>query len=97
LDKPRRAALSATIQDASQAIISTTDLDDFSAELLARARLLRVNEGRIEEPEPMANPKELPIEQPPSIVEESEFAVEALSPEELGEIISPEGEIISPE
>ncbi len=49
LDKPRRQALSHSLHNASQAIITTTDLDHFTEELLARARLLRVIEGRIEE------------------------------------------------
>ncbi len=49
LDKPRRAALSLLIQNASQAIISATDLDDFTPELLSQARVLKVNEGRLEE------------------------------------------------
>ena len=49
LDKPRRLALSHLVKNASQAIISTTDLDHFAEELLARARVVRVIEGRIEE------------------------------------------------
>ena len=48
LDKPRRAALSHTILNASQAIVSACDLDDFTEELLARAKIWRVNEGKIE-------------------------------------------------
>lgn len=48
LDKPRRAALSHAILNAGQAIISATDLDDFTEEFLARARILRVNEGKID-------------------------------------------------
>jgi DNA replication and repair protein RecF len=48
LDKPRRAALSHAILNAKQAIVSATDLDDFTDELLAKATVLRVNDGRIE-------------------------------------------------
>lgn len=48
LDKPRRAALSHAILTARQAIVSATDLDDFTAEFLGRAKALSVNEGRIE-------------------------------------------------
>lgn len=49
LDAPRRAALSQTVMNASQAIITATDLDDFTPELLARARILHACEGRVEE------------------------------------------------
>ncbi len=45
LDAPRRAALSQTVMDASQALISATDLEDFTPELLARAKILRVCDG----------------------------------------------------
>lgn len=48
LDKPRRAALSTTIQNAAQAILTTTDLDHFTDEFLHYARILRVNEGKLE-------------------------------------------------
>jgi DNA replication and repair protein RecF len=48
LDKPRRHALSDLVQSVSQALISCTDLDDFSPELVAQARVLRVSEGYIE-------------------------------------------------
>lgn len=48
LDKPRRAALSSTILNAKQAIVSACDLDDFTAEFLERAKILGVSEGRIE-------------------------------------------------
>lgn len=48
LDKPRRAALSHAILNAPQAIVSACDLDDFTEELLAHARIMRVSEGRIE-------------------------------------------------
>ncbi len=48
LDKPRRAALSHAILNAPQAIVSACDLDDFTEEFLARAKVWRVNEGRIE-------------------------------------------------
>lgn len=48
LDKPRRAALSHAILNARQAIVSATDLDDFTGEFLERAKVLGVSEGRIE-------------------------------------------------
>ena len=48
LDKPRRAALSHTILNAKQAIVSATDLDDFTDEFLEHAQIWRVNEGAIE-------------------------------------------------
>ena len=47
LDRPRRHALSQFIQDAAQAIVTCTDLDDFSPELVAGARVLNVNEGKL--------------------------------------------------
>ncbi|MCL5952002.1 MAG: DNA replication/repair protein RecF [Chloroflexi bacterium] len=47
LDAPRRAALSQTVMDASQALITATDLEDFTPELLTRAKILRVCEGRV--------------------------------------------------
>jgi DNA replication and repair protein RecF len=47
LDAPRRAALAQVVENATQAIISATDLEDFSPEFLARARTLRVSEGKI--------------------------------------------------
>lgn len=50
LDKPRRAALSRAILNAPQAIISATDLDDFTPDLLARARICRVAQGKINMP-----------------------------------------------
>ncbi len=48
LDKPRRAALSHAILHANQAIVSATDLDDFTDEFLARAKVLKVSEGRVQ-------------------------------------------------
>ena len=48
LDKPRRAALSHAILNAKQAIVSATDLDDFTEEFLARAKIVRVNDGKVE-------------------------------------------------
>ncbi|MBI3914265.1 MAG: DNA replication/repair protein RecF [Chloroflexi bacterium] len=39
LDAPRRAALSQAVIDAPQALITATDLEDFSPEFLARARV----------------------------------------------------------
>ena len=47
LDAPRRAALSQTVINSPQAIITATDLEDFTGELLARARVLRACEGQI--------------------------------------------------
>ena len=49
LDARRRAALLATLNGVPQAICTTTDWSDFDAEFRARARCLRVVEGRIEE------------------------------------------------
>jgi DNA replication and repair protein RecF len=101
LDKPRREALSNLITSASQAIISATDLDDFSAELLARARIMRVDEGRIEAPETefvgaemdvMSVEDELPslseMTEPEATVTESiaaEQFAERTSPPDMGE------------
>lgn len=48
LDATRRSALAQAVQDASQAIITTTDLDDFSAEFLENARVWRICDGMIE-------------------------------------------------
>ncbi len=48
LDAPRRAALSQTVIDSPQAIITATDLDDFTGEFLARARVLKACDGRVE-------------------------------------------------
>lgn len=50
LDAPRRAALSQTVIDASQAIISATDLEDFSVEFLERAKILKACDGEIKNP-----------------------------------------------
>lgn len=48
LDAERRAALSQTVIDAPQAIITATDLADFSEEFLSRARVLRACGGVLE-------------------------------------------------
>ena len=45
LDAPRRAALAQTVIDAPQAIITATDLGDFTEEFLSRARVLQVCDG----------------------------------------------------
>lgn len=79
LDKPRREALSHLIKNASQAIISTTDLDHFAEELLAKARIVRVVEGTIEEngrasSEAVSNPEPVEIE------------IDTIPPDEAGEI-----------
>ncbi len=49
LDAPRRTALSQTVIDSPQALITTTDLEDFSTEFLSRARVLRVCDGQVSE------------------------------------------------
>lgn len=62
LDKPRRAALSHAILNAPQALVSATDLDDFTPEFLERAKILRVNEGRVEaNPENAAGANDAPF------------------------------------
>ncbi len=48
LDAPRRAALAQTVIDAPQAVISATDLEDFTGEFLSRSRILRAVDGRIQ-------------------------------------------------
>jgi DNA replication and repair protein RecF len=48
LDAPRRAALSQTVMDSPQAIITATDLDDFTSEFLARARILHACDGIVQ-------------------------------------------------
>ena len=48
LDHDRRQHLMATISGDQQAIITTTDLDRFAPDFLARLRLLMVREGKIE-------------------------------------------------
>lgn len=48
LDVERRAALSQTVIDAPQAIITATDLSDFSEEFLSRAKILRACAGQIQ-------------------------------------------------
>ena len=47
LDASRRAALAQTVIDAPQALITATDLQDFTPEFLARARVFQVCEGSI--------------------------------------------------
>ncbi len=47
LDAPRRAALSQTVMDSPQALITATDLEDFTPDFLARARILRVCDGTV--------------------------------------------------
>ncbi len=47
LDAPRRAALAQAVMDAAQAIITTTDLADFSPDLIERARVWHVCDGEI--------------------------------------------------
>ncbi len=49
LDAARRAALAQAVLDAPQAIVTATDLADFSPEFLERARVLRVCDGIISE------------------------------------------------
>jgi DNA replication and repair protein RecF len=47
LDAARRAALAQAVLDAPQAIITATDLADFSQEFLESAHVLRVCDGNI--------------------------------------------------
>ena len=47
LDASRRAALAQTVIDAPQAIITATDLQDFTPEFLERARVIQVCDGTI--------------------------------------------------
>ncbi len=47
LDAARRAALAQTVIDAPQALITATDLQDFTPEFLERARVLQVCDGAI--------------------------------------------------
>ncbi len=47
LDASRRAALAQTVIDAPQALITATDLQDFTPEFLERARVLQVCDGAI--------------------------------------------------
>lgn len=47
LDERRRATLLNTLNSARQVILTTTDLDDFSPDFRARARLLRVEAGAL--------------------------------------------------
>lgn len=48
LDAPRRAALSQTVINSPQALITATDFEDFTDEFLNRARILHACEGRVE-------------------------------------------------
>lgn len=48
LDRPRRAALSQSVLNASQALISATDLDDFSDALRAQATIYSVTGSRLD-------------------------------------------------
>ena len=47
LDITRRHALLDALADVSQAIVTTTDWNDFSPELLAQARTLRIDRGAL--------------------------------------------------
>ena len=47
LDAPRRAALAQAVMDALQAIITATDLGDFTPEFLERAHVLRMCDGQV--------------------------------------------------
>jgi DNA replication and repair protein RecF len=47
LDALRRHALLAALAEVDQALVTTTDWDDFSGELLAQARRLHVESGRV--------------------------------------------------
>jgi hypothetical protein len=48
LDRPRRHAISEAILNASQAIISATDIEDFSAEMRSRTRIFAVADNQVE-------------------------------------------------
>jgi len=48
LDPARRTALAETVLDASQALITTTDLGDLAPEWIERVRVLHVCDGKIE-------------------------------------------------
>jgi len=50
LDGSRRALLLEALQGVEQALVTTTDWEDFTAEFRARAHCLHVNEGRIAPP-----------------------------------------------
>jgi len=52
LDATRRQMLLKTLDNITQAIITTTDWDDFTPAFRAQARLLRVSDGKIEEVSP---------------------------------------------
>ncbi|MCZ7570909.1 MAG: DNA replication and repair protein RecF [Ardenticatenaceae bacterium] len=47
LDESRRAFMTEMLADYPQVFLTTTDLDQFPADFLARARLLRVEQGRL--------------------------------------------------
>ncbi len=52
LDATRRQMLLSTLNDVPQAVITTTDWDDFTPAFRAQAHLLRVSDGKIEEVSP---------------------------------------------
>ncbi len=52
LDAARRQMLLRTLESVVQAVITTTDWDDFTPAFRAQARLLRVSDGKIEEVSP---------------------------------------------
>jgi DNA replication and repair protein RecF len=52
LDAARRQMLLSVLDGVSQAIITTTDWDDFTPEFRAQARLLRLLDGKVEEVSP---------------------------------------------
>jgi len=52
LDDTRRQALLGALDGVAQAVITTTDWDDFTPAFRAQARLLRVSNGRVEELSP---------------------------------------------
>lgn len=47
LDAPRRAALAQAIIDAPQALVTTTDPEEFAGDFRERARVLQICEGKI--------------------------------------------------
>lgn len=80
LDKPRRAALSDSVLNSSQAILSATDLDDFTPAFLDKARIFTVSEGKIQAPENGAGglPEErLTAEEEPAPASEPEIPMQS--------------------
>lgn len=80
LDKPRRAALSDSVLNSSQAILSATDLDDFTPAFLNKARIFTVSEGKIQAPENGAEAlaeEILPADVEPAPVSDPEIPIQS--------------------